>query len=301
VVAATRGLDRGRVSAAAVDDAFAQDLSDFVRVQQDAQLDYFSDGLLRWQDVFRPLVEAAPALTAHTLVRWFDNNAFFRAPQPRGRLNPISGPDAIVPDPSVPRPRVATLPSPYLFSRAAVGVEDRNQFMLELAQSVLRPAVERLSTEGCELVQLQEPWLPYFGIADGDWAPLRESLAALRSAGAARIVLSLYFGDAGPHLKRLRSLPVDALGIDLVETDVAELGSGWEMGLVAGCLNGRSSLLESMDDTVDLIRHLAAAVRPSTLYISSNSDLELLPTAVAQRKVLLLGEVARRAKERVAA
>lgn len=301
MVAATRGLDRGRVSAAAVDDAFAQDLSDFLRVQQNAQLDYFSDGLLRWQDLFRPLVEATPALIAHTLVRRFDNNAFYRAPQPRGRLSPIAAPDAIVPDPSVPRPRVATLPSPYLFSRAAVGVEDRNRFMVELAQSVLRPAVERLSAEGCELIQLQEPWLPYFGITEGDWAPLRDSLAALRTAGAARIVLFLYYGDAGPHLKRLRALPVDALGIDLVETDVAELGSGWEMGLVAGCLNGRSSLLESMDETVDLIRHLAASVRPSTLYVSSNSDLELLPTTVAQDKVLLLGEVARRAKERVAA
>jgi methionine synthase II (cobalamin-independent) len=87
----------------------------------------------------------------------------------------------------------------------------------------------------------------------------------------------------------------------MVETDVAELGSGWEMGLVAGCLNGRSSLLESIDDTVDLVRHLAAAVRPATLYVSSNSDLELLPTSVAEKKVLLLGEVARRARERVAA
>ena len=301
MVAATRGLDRGRVTAASVDEAFAQDLRDFVRVQQDAQLDYFSDGLLRWQDIFRPLVEAAPGLAAHRLVRWFDNNAFFRAPQPRGSLTAIAAPDAIVPDALVPRPRVATLPSPYLFSRAAVGVKDRNAFMLELAQSVLRPAVKRLFQEGCELVQLQEPWLPYFGIADGDWAPFQEALAATRGDAGARIVLSLYFGDAGPHLPRLKRLPVDALGIDLVETDVAELGSGWEMGLVAGCLNGRSSLLESLDETVDLIRHLAAAVRPTTLYVSSNSDLELLPTSVAEKKVLLLGEAARRAKERVAA
>jgi methionine synthase II (cobalamin-independent) len=201
----------------------------------------------------------------------------------------------------VPRPRVGTLPSPYLFAQAALGVEDRRRFMVDLAQSVLRPAVERLASEGCELIQLQEPWLPYFGIADGDWAPFKEALAAVRPGGSARIVLSLYYGDAGPHLKRLQGLPVDALGIDLVETDVAELGTGWEMGLVAGCLNGRSSLLESMDETVDLIRHLAAAVRPSTLYVSSNSDLDLLPTAVAEKKVMLLGEVARRAKERVAA
>lgn len=301
MVAATRGRDRGRVSQAAVDDAFAQDLQDFVRVQQDARLDYFSDGLLRWPDIFRPLVEASSGLTAHTLVRWFDNNAFYRAPEPSGSLAPIAVPDGMVPDASVPRPRVATLPSPYLFSRAAAGVSDRNAFMLELARTALRPAVTRLAKEGCELIHLQEPWLAYHGIAEADWAPFAEALTSMRGETAARIVLSVYFGDAGPHLARLRRLPVDAIGVDLVETDVAELGSDWETGLVAGCLNGRSSRLESVDATVDLIRHLARVVRPRTLYVSSNSDLELLPTAVAQEKVLLLGEAARRAKEKVPA
>ena len=301
MVAATRGLERGRVSQAAVDDAFAQDLQDFIHVQQDARLDYFSDGLLRWPDIFRPLVEASSGLTAHSLVRWFDNNAFYRAPEPSGSLAPIAVPEAIVPEVSLPRPRVATLPSPYLFSRAAIGVADRNTFMLELAWAVLRPAVERLVDEGCELIHLQEPWLAYHGIAEVDWAPLQEALESLRGGTPARIVLFVYFGDAGPHLARLRRLPVDAIGVDLVETDVAELGSDWDTGLVAGCLNGRSSLLEPVDDTVDLIRHLARVVKPPTLYVTSNSDLELLPTAVAQKKVLLLGEAARRAKETVPA
>jgi 5-methyltetrahydropteroyltriglutamate--homocysteine methyltransferase len=289
------------VAAASVEDALRHDLQQFVRVQQEADLDFFSDGLLRWQDLFRPLVDASQGLTAHALVRWLDNNAFFRAPEVRGRLTAIQAPDAIVPDAIVPRPRVATLPSPYLFSRAAEGVTDRNTFMLELAQNILRPAVQRLSEEGCELIHLQEPWLPYFGIETRDWAPFGEALQVLRGAATGRIVLFVYFGDAGPHVAQLRRLPVDAIGVDMVETDVAELGTDWELGLVAGCLNGRSSLLESLDDTVDLIHHLARSVKPPTLYVSSNSDLEFLPTAVAQKKVLLLGEVARRAKEKVPA
>src|SRR2546422_9192657 len=69
VVAATRGRERGRNSQDDVERAFASDRQDFLRVQQEAGLDYFSDGLLRWQDIFRPFVEMCHGLDAHTLVR----------------------------------------------------------------------------------------------------------------------------------------------------------------------------------------------------------------------------------------
>ncbi|HKV31575.1 MAG TPA: hypothetical protein VJT14_11230, partial [Candidatus Dormibacteraeota bacterium] len=58
MVAATRGIDRGRVGSDAVERAFADDLAAFVRTQKDAGMDFFSDGLLKWQDIFRPLTEA---------------------------------------------------------------------------------------------------------------------------------------------------------------------------------------------------------------------------------------------------
>jgi 5-methyltetrahydropteroyltriglutamate--homocysteine methyltransferase len=300
VVAATRGLERGRVSRSEVDAALHQDLLDYVRVQEEAELDFYSDGLLRWQDIFRPLVDGSPGMTAHTLVRWFDNNAFFRAPQVNGPLSAI-GTDALVPNPSVPRPRVATLPSPFMFSRAVLHAGDRNGLMQDLAGSVLQPAAKRLASEGCELIHVQEPWLAYFGIAPSDWPPFEQSLTAMRAGVGARVVLQIYFGDAAPHADRLRRLPVDAIGVDLVETDVASLGTDWPIGLMIGCLNARSSRMESLEDTVELIRQVARTVRPPTLYISANSDLELLPTALARQKVLLLGEAARKAKEKVAA
>src|SRR5205085_11611722 len=120
VVAATRGLERGRTSAEDVASAFRADLSELVAVQRQAGLDLFSDGLLRWQDIFRPLVEASPGMDARTLVRWFDNNSFFRAPEVTGPISMAGSlPAVLKDDDAVPAPRVATLPSPYLFSRAA--------------------------------------------------------------------------------------------------------------------------------------------------------------------------------------
>ena len=81
VVSATRGVERGRTSAEEVAAAFRDELADLVAAQRQAHLDLYSDGLLRWQDVFRPLVELSPGMDARTLVRRFDNNGFFRAPE----------------------------------------------------------------------------------------------------------------------------------------------------------------------------------------------------------------------------
>jgi 5-methyltetrahydropteroyltriglutamate--homocysteine methyltransferase len=275
-------------------------LIDFVQLEQQAGLDYFSDGLLRWQDIFRPLVEASTAMSPNGLKRWFDNNAFFREPQLRQPLSRISLPAEILQDKAVPQPRVATLPSPFMFSRAAHASGDRNQLMLDLSRHVLRPAVEALTAAGSQVVHLQDPWLAYFGIQPGDWTPLEESLESLHDGISATFVLHVYFGDAGRFADRLRRLPVEAVGVDLVETDIDSLGSEWPIGLLAGCLNGRSSIVEPLESTVELARRIADRVRPRTLYLSSSCDLEFLPAGVARQKVLRLGEVSRRVKELVA-
>ena len=159
--------------------------------------------------------------------------------------------------------------------------------------------VDAAVAAGCQLVHLEDPWIGYFGIESKDWAPLREALELLHRDLRATLAFHVYFGDAGPHVDQLRRLPVDAIGVDLVETDVNELGSGWDKGLVAGVIDGRSSMLESLENTVEVARHLADTVRPRNLYLSSNCELAFLPTVVAEQKVQRLGEAAKRVKQLV--
>jgi 5-methyltetrahydropteroyltriglutamate--homocysteine methyltransferase len=300
VVAATRGFERGRTSAEEVDAAFVQDRAGFVEVQREAGLDFFSDGLLRWQDIFRPLVDATPGLDARTLVRWFDNNSFFRSPEITGRIEPPAGLPGVLSDgDAVPAPRVATLPSPYLFSRCATVSGDRDALMQELTREVVAPVARSLSEGGYDVVQLQEPWLAYWGIGDQSWDELEKALTEIREAMPATttLVLHTFFGDVGPHADRLRRLPVDVLGVDLVETDPASLGGGWDIGLLAGCLDGRSSLLESAEATVEFAKRAIDRTGAPTLFVSSNSDLELLPRDLARTKVERLGEIRARLVE----
>jgi len=84
---------------------------------EDAGMDFFSDGLLQMAGHL-PAAHRGARCEAHTLVRWFDTNTFSRT-----ELSVASRcrrmPDGLAPDASVPRPRVTSLPSPYMFSRAA--------------------------------------------------------------------------------------------------------------------------------------------------------------------------------------
>ena len=61
LVQATRDLERGRTTEAAVSGQVERDFRELVAVQEQSGLDLFSDGMLGWQDLFRPLAERRPA------------------------------------------------------------------------------------------------------------------------------------------------------------------------------------------------------------------------------------------------
>src|SRR5918994_477052 len=80
LVQATRDLDRGRTTEEAAEEQRLADLRAFIEAQREAGLDYFSDGLLNWQDIFRPFDESAEGLRPGPLTRFLNTNTFYRAP-----------------------------------------------------------------------------------------------------------------------------------------------------------------------------------------------------------------------------
>jgi 5-methyltetrahydropteroyltriglutamate--homocysteine methyltransferase len=297
LVAATRDLERGRTTPQAVQEAFESDRDVAMVLQTEIGLDFISDGLLGWQDLFRPLVEATREGKARALVRWFDTNSFFRAPEWEGEPDLTENPPAVFTE-NGGGPRVATLPSPFLFSRAARHRGDRNALMEALARGVLAPVTGELQRLGYRVIHLQEPWLPFFGIEEGDWPAFERSIGAIREAAPdVTLVLHAYFGDVAPHAERLVRLPVDAVGIDLVETDAASLPTPWPAGLAAGVLDARRSVIEPADQTVAFAEQVEERLEPRSLFVIPNGDLQLLGPAVAASKLRVLGEVAARLRE----
>src|SRR4029078_2022686 len=140
LVQATRDLDRGRTTVKAVDEQVERDLAELVSVQKQAGLDLLSDGMLRWQDHFRPLLEAADGLATGALTRFLDTNTSCGAPKAGGRprLGEPLGDRYVAP---LPGPRLVTFPSPFALS-PGTGLTPK-----EVADSGLRPAREGVGGE----------------------------------------------------------------------------------------------------------------------------------------------------------
>jgi len=296
LVAAARDAARGRRPAIDVREQRCADQAALEALQRQAGLTFVSSGLLGWQDLFRPLAAACPGWSTGPLRRWFATNTFVRAPVVRGTagLDRCMLAAALGKDGAAGKAgEVGTLPGPYTFSRVADTTQDRDLLIEHLAQAVLRPAADELVALGTRVIHLEEPWLAAHGIDDRCWPHLAAAVHRVRDGLGVPVVVHTYFGDASPWLDRLRALPADAVGVDFAETDLRALSGSWETGLLVGCIDGRSSLVEDPADIAALARLIIGAADPPWLILSSGCDLALLPRTVADRKTRVLGDAAK--------
>jgi 5-methyltetrahydropteroyltriglutamate--homocysteine methyltransferase len=285
LVQATRDLDRGRTSAEAVDEQVRRDLDELLRVQQEAGLDLLADGMLRWQDLFRPLLEGSDGLEPGPLTRFLDTNSFYRAPTATSgepRLREPLDERYVAP---LPGARIVTLPSPYAL---ALGTGTPAKV---LATAVLKPQLEALDAE---LVVLSEPFLAREGPAG--LPELRAALDAL--SGGPPLALQITFGDAGELLRNgLAELPVEGIGIDFYATHAADVPQGLDKLLLAGVVDARSSALEDPQEIAEFVGRLGV----ERVALVPNGDLQYVSEPIARQKLARLGAArTARAKETAA-
>jgi 5-methyltetrahydropteroyltriglutamate--homocysteine methyltransferase len=288
LVQATRDADRGRATAQDVERQAEQDFAELVRVQEEAGLDLLADGMLTWQDLFRRLVEASAGLSARPLVRFLDTNTFYRAVLVDGEPK-LQSP---LPAPELPSGRwLATLPSPYSFSRAA----DREVSAESLAANVLAPQIESYAQAGCALVVLAEPFLTR------EPSGLPALLAALAELPRpVPLALHLPFGDASALLPDLAEAGLGGIGVDFYVTSVEAVPEGLETSLLAGVVDARNSRIEDATELAEFADALDARVSGEVVLVPSG-DLQFVSEPVAREKVLALGRArTATAKEAVA-
>jgi 5-methyltetrahydropteroyltriglutamate--homocysteine methyltransferase len=275
LIQATRDLDRGRTTPEAVDELFERDLNELVDVQEEAGLDLLSDGMLRSQDHFRLLAEAAEGLDARPLTRFLDTNTFYRAVLVEG--SPRLG--RPLPAPDLPAGRwLATLPAPLALARAAHGALSAQA----AAEAILAPQVEAYAEAGCALVVLTDPFLAREGGVD-------EAVAALGELPrAVPLALQLPFGDAASVLEELAEAPVDAVGVDFYATSLDAVPEGYPKEVAAGVLDARSSALEDPEEITRFVEGLEQR-SPAAVSLTPNGDLQFVPERIAREKLVRLG------------
>jgi 5-methyltetrahydropteroyltriglutamate--homocysteine methyltransferase len=276
LVQATRDLDRGRTSPDAVEQQVERDQAALVAAQQEAGLDLLSDGMLRWQDHFRPLLEAVDGLETGALTRFLDTNTFYRAPSATTATPKLAAPLEPRFVPSLPGPRLVTLPSPFALAKGT-GVSPK-----AMAQGVLKPQLDGVDADLVVLVE------PFFAREEGaDLAELADALESL--AGNPRLAIWFTFGDARRLLEAgAADLPVEAIGIDFYATGVTDVPEGFPKLVLAGVVDARSSLLEEARELAAFARRLAD--RAERIALVPNGDLQFVSEPIARQKLQRLGQ-----------
>jgi 5-methyltetrahydropteroyltriglutamate--homocysteine methyltransferase len=305
LIEVTRAYDRGRVDERGLRRAFEEGTFKVIDAQLSAGFTHITDGMLRWQDLFRGFTENLIGLKVGNLTRWFNNNTFYRKPLV---VSDLKRKKSVVEGVTYVRflPKnfhwKAILPAPYTFVQLSENqfYKDKTEFMFRYAK-ILREEIEQLVRLGFDYVQLSDPALVYEPIATSlsrDELDLIDEALRIAIGGIPiKTCLQTFFGDFSQILPKALDFPVDHVGIDLYETKPAELKEHtFEKGVALGLVDSRSSIVETQDELVRAAKKIIRAIYRSKtpeVFVCPNCDLEFLPWEKAEKKIRVLGSVAK--------
>lgn len=299
LVQATRAAARSKMPSSDLEEAYRRDLAALGKLQMESGLNYFVDGQLNWADIFRPFSEIFKGIKLGALTRWFDNNTFYRKPVVVGKITVTdTGLDRyfrgnLLPQPA---PRKAILPGPFTFATMSqnVAYPSFGDLVDDLAHG-LRETATRLRHLGYEYFQFDEPSLCTYQRTETEMDDARHALEICTKGINARTAVHTYFGDASPIIDSLLDFETDCIGVDFYATSLEDLHDHtFDKELVCGCVDGRNSLLESVDDIGRFVEDARERLEPKSVSISPNSDLSFLPQPIAEKKVWLLSDIKRK-------
>ena len=296
LIDASRRFDRGRASEQELQDKLSRSTRELIELQIQNGFDMLVDGQLNWQDIFRPYSELLTGIEPGTLTRWFDTNTFYRAPVVKDKVKRSENSVGkyyhyeLMP---APVKRKAIMPGPYTFAKLSDNAAYASfaNLVEDFARS-LADVSRELIQRGYKFLQFNEPSLCTATPEELDIAKHGFEVLAKSSA---KITVQTYFGSVRDIIGELLDFPVDCIGIDLYANDIGVMSEySFNHELSCGCVDGRNSLIEPVEQIVELLTKVRNAVEPHQLYVGPNCDLEFLPYPVAEKKVRLLGEVRRR-------
>lgn len=292
-----QALDRGEATKEDVQKAVEDLTRQIIEEQESAGIDIVTHGHAGWEDILTPFARHIGGFEIGGLLRWFDNNVYYRRPVSVGRVE-WRGPssvDAYRFAASVAGGQVKpVIPGPITFARLSIDeyYSDHGKFVTAIAKVLAQEAFE-LEAAGAELIQIDEPALLD---APEDLALAKEAIGAVTSElRSAKTILATYFGDAKRLGTELFELPVDGFALDFVSgPENAELVKDFPKDkiLQAGVVDARNTMLEPVDEISGQAETLLGSVDADRLLLAPSASLEFLPREKARAKLERLAEAA---------
>jgi len=285
-----------------IQDAYRRARTEAVDDQVDAGLDRVVEGQLRWDDMLAHPLTVHPNVEPDGIVRYYDNNNFYRDPQVRGELS-FSGDVAAELEAAAEHlgddDLQAVLPGPYSLADLATDEHygDEAEFLGAVAD-FLAGEVEAFPEH--ETLFLLEPSL--VESPPGSDLDERASEAVDRVADAtdADVVVHTYWGALEEKVyAHLMDADVDAIGFDFVSDkdenlyNINEYGATDDVAL--GLVDGQNTMVESPEtvrERVDWVESQAHLADFDTVYLTSNTELFYLPVNKYREKLRVLSAAA---------
>jgi len=306
-----RDFEQGVASRWEVEEAVTKASAAVIGVQVASGALYVCDGMLDWHDIFRPFVEAWRGVTPGSLLRYFDNNFFYRVPVF------VSEPEAshLVLAPRVKRflPLVepsklkVVIPGPVTFTAMAENKTGRSFEELagrvaDLLAEEARKAVEA----GAELVQVDEPILSDPDVSV-DVARLSAELCSrIARAAGAKTSLAVYFGTPSSRVyEAILDAKVDYIAVDLATSPARAVELLKSKGFgghapVLGLVDSRSILPDDLGRLSELAREVLVGY-DGEVGVTTSTWLDLVPYQYSVEKTRLLGLLAELLAQRLGA
>lgn len=297
VRSAIQRFERHGISAVALDQAYRDVTERVLTMAEVTRLDLTTDGLIRWNDLFDAVVRDLDNVVSAGLLRFLDNNFYYRHPLIRGRLSFQGGVLAWSLRQAQQRstvPLKAVLPGPLTFLKLAEddSYHNRSRLLADLVD-VLRLESASLRDSGVAEIQWDEPALAYY--SGWDVSEVSDVLGALIQHAEVPQAVALYWGsEVHSWIDPLSRIGFDRIYCDAVtdpevvsylqRTPVAS-----EVGL--GLLDARQVRRELVAETARVVERVLAVQGEQKVWLHPNGGLELLPPDRAEDKLRTLASI----------
>lgn len=302
-------LSEKRIDEGEFNRVLRESIREVVRIQERAGMTILTSGLLSWHDLFRPFTVGLDGMEAGRLLRFFDNNFYYRCPTITGRVRwrgPITLEEVREVKEGARGLVKAVIPGPYTFLKLSenrfYGSEDE---LLDDLFEALRAEVSSLR-DFADLIQVDEPSLvdPELGRAERlRGIDVVNEFASRLDFPKDRLIVATYFNldpekyaallelETGIHVD-LRSTPEEA--------DLALREHGFEGSILSlGVIDSRNIYPVDPREVVYRLRSYMDLISSDFLIFSTSSWLDYLPYGEAVRRLDALGRVLAEAEVRL--
>jgi 5-methyltetrahydropteroyltriglutamate--homocysteine methyltransferase len=305
-LAALKGHQKGDLVSgerpAALQPAYRDARETVIADQQEAELDLIVEGQLRWDDMLAHPLTVAQGVEPGGIVRYYDNNNFYRDPVITGELSPSGD---IARDLEIAAQLTddlqAVVTGPWTLSDLASDqfYEDEAQLLSAVAEFL---AAEIESFPAHETLVLPEPSLVTDPPGTDRGAAAREALDTVAAGTEADVLVAPFYG-VPDEATYAHLLDADVgVGYDLVTEHQEAVDLAGEYGttdeVLLGVVDGQHTGVEDADTVRERARwfqqELPDVTEPDRVYVAPNTELFYLPVGRYREKLAALGQATQR-------